>query len=194
MPSTSACCINIYERVKTEAIIYDIPVYLTHTSLVEEAEDASFGQDPYRYIILKLSPIFTLTLLCGPSVDVNDLYYYITKVIKKDAIKELASPAMADCAIYYDVPDKILTWMFRSSHAMFSQSKAECTIRTGVEEYTFLVRRSKYSLIKKLSKELQEREKKKEEEEEAERRRKQNEWFRDLMRLYANFPVIQEAK
>lgn len=165
-PLTSVCCINIYERVKKKAIIYDIPVYLTHTSLVEDAEEASFGQDPYRFIILKLSPIFTLTLLCGPSVDINSLYHYISKSVKKEAEKELSSPTMAEWAIYYDVPDQILTWMFRSSHAMFSQSKAECTVRTGVEGVM------------------------------GSNKDKQNEWFRDLMGLYSNYTedVLEKPK
>lgn len=53
-----------------------MPVYLTHTSLVEGTE--SIGKDPYRYIILQLSELFTMTLLCGPTTDTNDLYKFLT--------------------------------------------------------------------------------------------------------------------
>jgi len=107
----------LYEKVKTKAVIYDIPVYLTHTSLVDDDEQIYFGLDPYRYIILKLSPIFTLTLLCGPSVDLNELYLFIMKTGVKGIEKELSLNTMSDCAIYYEVPNKgfknsTLSWMF----------------------------------------------------------------------------------
>lgn len=88
------CLLYLYKRVKNKAIIYDVPIYLTHTSLVEDPE--TVGVDPYRYIILKLSPLFTLTLVCGPSVDVNELYSFIMTVGIRDIGSELNSQSITD--------------------------------------------------------------------------------------------------
>lgn len=55
-----------------DSIIHDIPIYLTHTCLIEDMN--MIGKVPYRYVIMQLSDIFTLTLVSEPSLDINDLY------------------------------------------------------------------------------------------------------------------------
>lgn len=54
------------------AIISDTPVFLTHTSLVDDLQ--SIGRLPYRSVLLQLSDSFSLGLLSNPSLDINQLY------------------------------------------------------------------------------------------------------------------------
>lgn len=62
----------LYQLVNKDAIIHDIPVYLTHTSLVEDM--SQIGKVPYRFVIMQLSEIFSLTLVSDPTLDINELY------------------------------------------------------------------------------------------------------------------------
>ena len=52
--------------------MHDIPIYLTHTSLIDDMN--MIGKVPYRYLIVQLSEFFTLTLLTDPSLEINDFY------------------------------------------------------------------------------------------------------------------------
>ena len=133
--SIDKCLLYLYKRVKDKAIIYDVPVYLTHTSLVEDPE--TVGIDPYRYIILRLSPIFTLTLVWGPSVDVTELYTFIMKTGIKDVGAELSSKNTADWAVYYEVPDHILSFLYYDKHENVVRTFttfSESLLKSGMEE------------------------------------------------------------
>ena len=94
---TNASCTDI-NKINTSEKLYDFPVFLTHTSLVEDPENV--GIDAYRYIIIHISPLFTLTLLCGPSVEVNEFYDSIMKICEGEnwmGLKnESASKAILD--------------------------------------------------------------------------------------------------
>jgi hypothetical protein len=65
--------LNLYRSVNNDSIINDIPVFLTHTSLVDDIN--MIGRVPYRYVIMHLSDLFTVTLVSDPSLEINDLYY-----------------------------------------------------------------------------------------------------------------------
>ena len=92
----------VYKTLSKEGLIYDTPVYLTHTTLVEDAP--AIGKIPYRYVVLKLSELFTLTLLSGPQLDVNELYEFIKTNVNKEMTNELTRRSTLQCALHLEMP------------------------------------------------------------------------------------------
>ena len=59
----------LYKLVHNDCMIYDMPLFFTHTSLLEDM--SQIGKIPYRFVILHLSDKFTLTIVSDPQQDIN---------------------------------------------------------------------------------------------------------------------------
>lgn len=60
------------ETTRSEEIITDTPIYLTHTALSQDF--GSIGKAPYRYVTLKLGvESFSMGLLCDPTLNIDEL-------------------------------------------------------------------------------------------------------------------------
>ena len=190
----------LYKRINGQKDLCDIPVYLTHTSLVEDPE--TVGINAYRYIIFKLSDIFTLTLICGPDLEVEEVRKYAdSKMV------EWSDTNLTDCAVYYEVPDQILSWLYidKSESVMRSYTRSDLLLRSGKEDESPSLDSNKHKgKLSRFSRDFEERAKqeatsfrkvqqKYKNEDIVKDRKQQVMYFRDLVRLYLKMPWIDNT-
>ncbi|CAI2368359.1 unnamed protein product [Moneuplotes crassus] len=205
------CLLFLYKKLRNKEQLYDFPIFLTHTSLVDEPENV--GIDAYRCIIIHISPLFTLTCLSGPSVNSEELKESVLKACEEEAwmglSKEGPSKSIQDCAVYYEVPEHILSWMWldTSESIVRTFTRSELLLKSGHENPTPRVenRKSRYSRISQELTEgreifgdrtssLKESQKSSKKEDLKSLKRKklqESEAMRDLIRLYLKLPIVE---
>src|SRR5258706_6287717 len=62
----------LYKQTNADSIITDVPIYLTHTSLVDDMRYV--GHMPYRFVIMQLSELFSFSFVSDPELDINRVY------------------------------------------------------------------------------------------------------------------------
>ena len=104
----------LYMQVHNDSIITDIPVYLTHTALIEDI--SKIGYIPYRFVIMQLSEYFTLTIIIDDSIELNDLYDFVRKSVNKEMSRELTRESvLVDIGADFMAPLCCLAWVFRDT-------------------------------------------------------------------------------
>ena len=119
----------------------------------------------------------------------------------KDVKSELISKSITDWAVYYEVPESILSWMYfdKVDNIVRTYTKSKDSLKSGKEDNDPLpdssASRTKYSrLSKELDKinfEKQNLQGNEEDNDEDGVGTNQSEYARDLMRLYLRLPIIE---
>ncbi|CDW82119.1 UNKNOWN [Stylonychia lemnae] len=100
----------LYKKVYSDSVIFDIPLYLTHTSLLDDM--SQIGKIPYRYVIFQLSELFKLTIISDPLLDINDLNDFVRSYIDKDMSQQLILTHKAESPIELETPQGCVYWQY----------------------------------------------------------------------------------
>eukprot|EP00347_Sterkiella_histriomuscorum_P022838 403336959 len=100
----------LYKLAHNDAMIFDIPLYFTHTSLIDDMNQ--IGKVPYRYVILQLADKFTLTVVSDPQLDINHLNEFVKSQVDLDMSQQFMKAFIRDSSIDFETPPLCTYWQF----------------------------------------------------------------------------------